>query len=179
MRNRQELSAAFDLLERVADAHLDDVAALRPAATPEHRPNAPRRALLGSLAAASVIGLGVGAVAVFDRTPNAQRDTGPGTQQGTTSPTTSPVDPRRLGFGLDPSAGFTFDSAFASSTGEQWTYVHCAHGQDRTGLVIGLERVIDEGWTPKAAHDEMLKLGFHPLFEGLNHYFEEKTGFED
>jgi protein tyrosine/serine phosphatase len=58
-------------------------------------------------------------------------------------------------------------------------YVHCAHGQDRTGLVIGLERVIDEGWTPKAAHDEMLKLGFHPLFEGLNHYFEEKTGFED
>jgi tyrosine-protein phosphatase SIW14 len=58
-------------------------------------------------------------------------------------------------------------------------YVHCAHGQDRTGLVIGLERVIDEGWTPKAAHDEMLQLGFHPLFEGLNHYFEQKTGFED
>jgi len=58
-------------------------------------------------------------------------------------------------------------------------YVHCAHGQDRTGLVIGLERVIDEGWTPKAAHDEMLKLGFHMEFVGLNHYFEEKTGWED
>jgi protein tyrosine/serine phosphatase len=58
-------------------------------------------------------------------------------------------------------------------------YVHCAHGQDRTGLVIGLERVIDEGWTPKAAHAEMLKLGFHTELLGLNHYFEEKTGFED
>lgn len=58
-------------------------------------------------------------------------------------------------------------------------YVHCKHGQDRTGLVIGLERVEHEHWAPKDAYAEMLKLGFHPLFEGLNHYFEEKTGFED
>jgi len=58
-------------------------------------------------------------------------------------------------------------------------YVHCAHGQDRTGLVIALERVIDEGWTPKDAHDEMLALGFHTMFVGLDHYFEVKTGFED
>ena len=58
-------------------------------------------------------------------------------------------------------------------------YVHCAHGQDRTGLVIALERVIDEGWTPAAAHAEMMKLGFHSEFVGLNHYFEEKTGWED
>jgi tyrosine-protein phosphatase SIW14 len=57
-------------------------------------------------------------------------------------------------------------------------YVHCKHGQDRTGLVLGLERVIDEKWAPKAAHDEMLKLGFHSFFLGLNHYFEEKTGWE-
>jgi protein tyrosine/serine phosphatase len=58
-------------------------------------------------------------------------------------------------------------------------YVHCAHGQDRTGLVIALERVIDEGWTPQAAHDEMLALGFHTIFVGLNDYFERKTGWED
>ncbi len=57
-------------------------------------------------------------------------------------------------------------------------YVHCKHGQDRTGLVLGLERVLDEKWAPKAAHDEMLKIGFHPFFLGLNHYFEERTGFE-
>jgi len=58
-------------------------------------------------------------------------------------------------------------------------YVHCKHGEDRTGLVIGLERVEHEHWAPKEAYAEMLKLGFHPMFEGLNHYFEEKTGFED
>lgn len=58
-------------------------------------------------------------------------------------------------------------------------YVHCAHGQDRTGLVIALERVIDEGWSPKDAHDEMLALGFHTVFVGLDHYFEQKTGWED
>jgi protein tyrosine/serine phosphatase len=58
-------------------------------------------------------------------------------------------------------------------------YVHCAHGQDRTGLVIALERVIDEGWTPEAAHDEMLAMGFHTMFVGLNHYYEKKTGWED
>jgi tyrosine-protein phosphatase SIW14 len=58
-------------------------------------------------------------------------------------------------------------------------YVHCAHGQDRTGLVIGLERVIDEGWKPKAAYQEMLADGFHTEFVGLNHYFEQKTGWDD
>lgn len=54
-------------------------------------------------------------------------------------------------------------------------YVHCKHGQDRTGLVIGLERVFVEGWTPKAAHDEMVKLGFHTGFVGLDSYFAKKT----
>jgi protein tyrosine/serine phosphatase len=58
-------------------------------------------------------------------------------------------------------------------------YVHCAHGQDRTGLVIALERVIDEGWAPQDAHDEMLQMGFHTIFVGLDHYFEQKTGWED
>lgn len=58
-------------------------------------------------------------------------------------------------------------------------YVHCKHGQDRTGLVIGLERVQHEHWAPKDAYAEMLRLGFHPEFLGLHHYFEEKTGYDD
>ncbi len=65
-----------------------------------------------------------------------------------------------------------------TATATDAIYVHCKHGQDRTGLVLGLERVIDEKWAPKAAHDEMLKIGFHPFFLGLEHYFEEKTGWE-
>jgi len=53
-------------------------------------------------------------------------------------------------------------------------------GKEVTGFTngeeeeIGLTKVV-----PFLVEDEMLKLGFHPLFEGLNHYFEEKTGFED
>jgi protein tyrosine/serine phosphatase len=57
-------------------------------------------------------------------------------------------------------------------------YVHCKHGQDRTGLVIGLERVLIEHQTPQAAHDEMVKIGFHTEFLGLEAYFERKTSWQ-
>lgn len=65
-----------------------------------------------------------------------------------------------------------------TATPEDGIYVHCKHGQDRTGLVIGLERVFDEGWKPQDAHDEMVRLGFHTFFLGLNDYFEDKTGWK-
>jgi protein tyrosine/serine phosphatase len=58
-------------------------------------------------------------------------------------------------------------------------FVHCQHGQDRTGLVIALYRVFYQHWSPQDAHDEMLTLGFHRELVFLNHYFEIKTGFED
>lgn len=51
-------------------------------------------------------------------------------------------------------------------------YVHCLHGQDRTGLIIGLERVDQEQWTAERAYAEMLVDGFHPMFLGLREYFE-------
>lgn len=47
------------------------------------------------------------------------------------------------------------------------TLVHCTHGQDRTGLIIGRERVLWEGWTKDAAYSEMLANHFHPLLHGL------------
>lgn len=46
------------------------------------------------------------------------------------------------------------------------TFVHCSHGQDRTGLVIGLYR-LRQGWTKGAAWDEMRAHGFHPELLGL------------
>jgi protein tyrosine/serine phosphatase len=58
-------------------------------------------------------------------------------------------------------------------------FVHCKHGEDRTGLVVGLERVEQENWEPKDAYKEMLDLHFHRVLLALNHYFEERTGFED
>jgi tyrosine-protein phosphatase SIW14 len=58
-------------------------------------------------------------------------------------------------------------------------YVHCRHGQDRTGMVIGVFRVLHEGWAPEDAYAEMLDHGFHPGFVMLKEYFEDKTGWEE
>jgi tyrosine-protein phosphatase SIW14 len=58
-------------------------------------------------------------------------------------------------------------------------FVHCMKGQDRTGAIIALHRVINEGWNPKDAHDEMMAHGFNFLLFDLNHYFEKKTNWDD
>ena len=58
-------------------------------------------------------------------------------------------------------------------------FVHCKHGQDRTGLIIGLYRVFQDHWTPEQAHAEMLDDGFHRTEVLMNHYFEVATGYED
>jgi hypothetical protein len=47
------------------------------------------------------------------------------------------------------------------------TYVHCTHGEDRTGLFVGLYRVRVQQWTRERAYDEMKKRGFHPILKGL------------
>ena len=53
--------------------------------------------------------------------------------------------------------------------------VHCTHGQDRTGLIIGMHRVLHDGWTKKAAYDEMLAHHFHPELHGLHETWEDFT----
>jgi protein tyrosine/serine phosphatase len=61
----------------------------------------------------------------------------------------------------------------------QPVFVHCMQGKDRTGLIIALYRVIDEGWAPKDAHDEMMALGYNSLLMAMNGYFEAKTHWDD
>ncbi len=61
----------------------------------------------------------------------------------------------------------------------QPVYVHCMEGVDRTGLIIALYRVIIEGWAPKDAHYEMMAHGFKSILMAMNHYFEEKTNWDD
>lgn len=53
------------------------------------------------------------------------------------------------------------------------TFVHCEHGKDRTGLVIGMYRVIKQGWTKARAYDEMITFGFHPELFGLAKAWED------
>jgi len=55
------------------------------------------------------------------------------------------------------------------------TLVHCTHGQDRTGYLMGRYRVNSEGWSKEDAYIEMLKFGFHPELHGLREAWEEFT----
>lgn len=55
--------------------------------------------------------------------------------------------------------------------------VHCLHGQDRTGLIVGLYRVFHESWQPQYAYEEMLNRGFHTYLLGLDNYFHQRTGW--
>jgi len=58
-------------------------------------------------------------------------------------------------------------------------FIHCAHGQDRTGLIVGLFRVFHQNWSPEDAYDEMLKYNFHPSLIFLDRYFKNRTQWED
>lgn len=55
--------------------------------------------------------------------------------------------------------------------------VHCSNGQDRTGLVVGMIRVVMDGWDKRRAWQEMLDTGYHPELLGLDRVwwdFQEK-----
>lgn len=55
------------------------------------------------------------------------------------------------------------------------TYIHCEHGQDRTGLIVGCYRVWRQGWPKDKARKEMLDDGFHTALHGLNDYWEDNV----
>lgn len=47
------------------------------------------------------------------------------------------------------------------------TFIHCSHGQDRTGLVVALFRVWIQRWPIEAARKEMIACGYHKILFGL------------
>lgn len=55
-------------------------------------------------------------------------------------------------------------------------YVHCHYGKDRTGLIMGLHRVLYQGWTADRAYQEMRDIGFNPILTKLKNYFKKRTG---
>lgn len=59
----------------------------------------------------------------------------------------------------------------------QPVFVHCLRGNDRTGLIVGLYRVLIENRPPAEACDEMLERGFHTRFYQLVRYFQKRTGY--
>lgn len=55
-------------------------------------------------------------------------------------------------------------------------FVHCLHGEDRTGLIVGLYRVLHDGYKKEDAYAEMRAAGFHPVLHGLHEIWEEFDG---
>lgn len=53
--------------------------------------------------------------------------------------------------------------------------VHCAHGSDRTGCMIGIWRVTQEGWNYDDTYKEMRKYWFTPKFVKLSGAVKEYT----
>jgi protein tyrosine/serine phosphatase len=51
--------------------------------------------------------------------------------------------------------------------------VHCTHGQDRTGYIVGRHRVLFNKWSTNDAYTEMLRNNFHPLLHGLHEGWEK------
>lgn len=57
------------------------------------------------------------------------------------------------------------------------TYVHCEHGQDRTGLIMAIYRILT-GYTKDMAQEEMLNDGFHKSEFALWAYFKHYDAYK-
>lgn len=43
-------------------------------------------------------------------------------------------------------------------------YVHCQHGSDRTGYLVAVYRIMEQGWPVDDAVREMRAFGYHPIW---------------
>lgn len=53
--------------------------------------------------------------------------------------------------------------------------VHCLHGADRTGTVVAMYRIVEQGWSKEAAIAEMTEggFGYHPIFPNLLQFIRQ------
>ena len=51
--------------------------------------------------------------------------------------------------------------------------VHCTHGHDRTGYLVGRHQVLSGTLSKDKAYQEMLERGFHPELIGLSEAWAE------
>ena len=61
----------------------------------------------------------------------------------------------------------------ATNPDYQPVLVHCKHGADRTGTMVALYRVYEQGWPKKVALKELPRFGFHKVWANLKRYFRK------
>lgn len=54
-------------------------------------------------------------------------------------------------------------------------FIHCQHGADRTGAMVGIWRVTQQGWGFAQAWAEMRKYGFKPWLKDLKGAVEKRA----
>lgn len=54
-------------------------------------------------------------------------------------------------------------------------FVHCQHGADRTGCMIGIWRVTQQGWSYPQTYKEMRHYGFKPFLKKMAKSVEQKA----
>jgi tyrosine-protein phosphatase SIW14 len=67
-----------------------------------------------------------------------------------------------------------FLALLAKSSSEP-VFVHCQHGADRTGAMMGIWRVTQQGWSFTQAWTEMRKYGFKTWYKDLKGAVEKRA----
>jgi protein tyrosine/serine phosphatase len=69
----------------------------------------------------------------------------------------------------DPPTTRQIETFLATSTSaeQQPVFIHCQHGADRTGTLLGIYRERVEGWDFDRAYKEMRRYGFDPRWRKL------------
>lgn len=63
--------------------------------------------------------------------------------------------------------------ALMSDPANQPVYVHCRHGQDRTGIVVAAYRMKQQGWSLADAESEMQSFGFNDVWVNFKKFIRQ------
>lgn len=57
---------------------------------------------------------------------------------------------------------------------DQPILIHCWHGSDRTGTIVAMYRIVEQGWSKQAAIDELRNggYGYHSIYGNIIEYLE-------
>jgi len=51
-------------------------------------------------------------------------------------------------------------------------FVHCQHGADRTGMMVAIYRMMEQGWSVDESRTEVENFGFHKIWKDIQKYLK-------